>query len=74
MSRNIAVTFAVLGLTSFLGGCATSRPHPDYNKDMDPYVVHDTAGKQVCSSSGGNGVGCAAVFGATLLESSLINK
>lgn len=74
MYRTIAAAFVVVGLTSLLGGCATSRPHPDYNKDMDPYVVHDTAGKQVCSSSGGNGVGCAAVFGATLLESSLINK
>ena len=74
MCRNISRTIVAVGMASLLGGCATSRPHPDYSKDMDPYVVHDTAGKQVCSSSGGNGVGCAAVFGATLLESSLINK
>jgi len=74
MCRNIAAAIVVVGLASLLGGCATSRPHPDYSKDMDPYVVHDTAGKQVCSSSGGNGVGCAAVFGATLLESSVLGK
>ena len=74
MCKNISRTIVAVGIASLLGGCATSRPHPDYSKDMDPYVVHDTAGKQVCSSSGGNGVGCAAVFGATLLESSLLGK
>ena len=51
-----------------LGGCVTQ---PNRTYDPTPNVVNDTAGRQVCSSSGGNAANCALIIGSTYLESTL---
>ena len=69
-----AIILLVLAASATLGGCGMDRPRPSYHNDSKPYATRDTAGKPVCSSSGGNGVGCAAVFGVSLLEDALLYK
>lgn len=64
MSRYVIVVLVAVAI----GGCVTK---PNYSYDPTPNVVTDTAGRQVCSSSGGNAVNCAATAGSALLESQL---
>lgn len=55
-------------ITAVLGGCVTQ---PNRTYDPTPNVTNDTAGHQVCSSSGGNAANCALIIGSTYVESTL---